>query len=87
MTDRTVEIVSERERERQRRWSIDEKFRLVAQTYEPGACVRQVAASHDVYPGLLFTWRRLVREGTLARLPRAVFLAVRALRQLQDLVP
>jgi len=85
MTDGRVEIVSGRER--RRRWSIDEKLRLVAETYEPGACVRQVAASHDVYPGLLFTWRRQVREGTLARSAPTVFLPVRAAREPQDPVP
>ena len=64
MADTTIEIVTGRER--RRRWSVEEKLRKVAATYEPGACVRQVAASNDLYPGLLFTWRRQAREGTLA---------------------
>jgi transposase len=77
MTDTRIEIVTGRGR--RRRWSVDEKLRMAAATYEPGACVKQVAASHDIYPGLLFTWRRQAREGTLA--PAAatpMFLPVRA---------
>jgi transposase len=76
MADTTIEIVSGRER--RRRWSVEEKLRIVAATYEPGACVKQVAASYDLYPGLLFTWRRQAREGTLAPAPTRMFLPVRA---------
>ena len=76
MADTTIEIVTGRER--RRRWSVEEKLRKVAATYEPGACVRQVAASNDLYPGLLFTWRRQAREGTLAHPALPVFLPVQA---------
>ncbi len=76
MADTTIEIVTGRER--RRRWSVEEKLRMVAATYEPGACVKQVAASHDIYPGLLFTWRRQVREGTLTPAAMPLFLPVRA---------
>ena len=51
-----IEIITGRER--RRRWSVEDKIRVVAATYEPGACVKQVAASHDISLGLLFTWRR-----------------------------
>jgi transposase len=47
-----------------------------AETEEPGACVKQVAARHDVYPGLLFTWRRQVREGRLMRPQVPMFIPV-----------
>lgn len=76
MADTTIEIVTGRER--RRRWSVEEKLRLVAATYEPGACVKQVATSNDLYPGLLFSWRRQVREGTLALAAMPMFLPVRA---------
>ncbi len=42
-----VEILTGRER--RRRWSVEAKLRIVAETEEPGACVKQVAARHDVY--------------------------------------
>ena len=76
MADTTIEIINGRER--RRRWSIEDKLRMVAATHEPGACVKQVAARHDVYPGLLFTWRRQAREGILAPAEMPVFLPVRA---------
>jgi len=75
MSDERIEIITGRER--RRRWSVEEKLRIVAATYEPGARVKQVAASHDIYPGLLFTWRRQAREGTLAPSLSSVFLPVR----------
>ena len=43
---------------------------------EPGACVKQVAVSHDITPGLLFTWRRLPPEGKLTRSSTMTFLPV-----------
>jgi transposase len=52
-------------RERRRRWSIEQKLRIVAETEEPGASVTAVAARHDVYPSLLHAWRRQVRRGQL----------------------
>jgi len=42
------------------------KLRLVAESNEPGALIRAVAARNDVSASLLFTWRRLAREGLLA---------------------
>jgi transposase len=52
---------------RRRNWSDEEKLRFVAQTYEPGMTVSEVARRNDLSPGLLFTWRRMA-EG---RSPRA----------------
>jgi transposase len=61
MSQGAVEIIGGRER--RRRWSVEDKLRIVRETHEPGACVRAVAARHDVYPSLLHYWRRQVREG------------------------
>ena len=41
-----------------RRWSQEEKRRIVAQTLMPGASVSQVARRYDVNTNLVFTWRR-----------------------------
>ena len=51
---------------RRRRWSDEEKLRLVAECLEPGATVSEVARRHDVSPGMLFTWKRMA-EGRPAR--------------------
>jgi transposase len=45
--------------ERRRRWSKDEKARIVEETLMPEAVVSEVARRHGVAPSLLFTWRRL----------------------------
>jgi transposase len=63
MLDGTVEIISGKER--RRRWSLEEKLRIVAESEELGVRVTDVAARHEVYPSLLFNWRRQVREGRL----------------------
>jgi transposase len=44
--------------ERRRRWSASEKARIVEESVEPGAVVREVARRHDVHANLLHHWRR-----------------------------
>ena len=63
MPDGTIEIITGKER--RRRWSVEEKLRIVAEAEEPGARITEVAARNEVYPSLLFNWRRQVREGRL----------------------
>ncbi len=47
--------------ERRRRWSTDEKARIVEETLMPGAVVCEVARRGGVAQSLLFTWRRQAR--------------------------
>lgn len=51
--------------ERRRRWSYDEKVRLVGETLQPGETVCGVARRHGMAQSLLFTWRRQARQGCL----------------------
>jgi len=44
-----------------RRWSSDDKARIVEETLAPGATVSDVARRHDVRPQQLFGWRREMR--------------------------
>jgi transposase len=48
--------------ERRRRWSEDERHRIVAEAFAPGLCVAQVARDHDISTGLIYTWRRRLRQ-------------------------
>jgi transposase len=75
MPDSTLELINGREG--RRRWGVEEKLRIVAETHEPGATVGAVAARHDVYPSLLRTWRRHVRDGHLVAAQAQHFVPVR----------
>jgi transposase len=50
---------------RRRRWSDEAKGRVVAESYEPGAVVSEVARQHDITPQHLFAWRKAARGGRL----------------------
>ena len=58
-----VEIITSVQR--RRRWTASEKVRMVEETFEPGMTVSLVARRHGVAPNQLFTWRRLVAQGSL----------------------
>ena len=55
--------------ERRRRWSLEEKSRVVAETLAPGVTTSAVARRYGIYPSLLFFWRRQAREGRLTSRP------------------
>ena len=58
-----VEIITSVQR--RRRWTASEKVRMVGETFEPGMTVSLVAHQHGVAVNQLFTWRRLVAQGSL----------------------
>lgn len=60
--------------ERRRRWSAEEKARIVEETLQPGAVVTAIARRHDVHPNLLHHWRRQARRTAAGQ---ARFLPVR----------
>ena len=45
-----------------RRWSADDRARIVEETLAPGAVVSEVARRHGLTPQQLFTWRREARN-------------------------
>jgi len=48
-----------------RRWTLDEKRRIVAESYRAPRIVSATARRHGFTPSQLFTWRRLASEGRL----------------------
>lgn len=77
MSGGAIEIIMGKQR--RRRCSTEQKLRIVAEAEEPGACIKAVASRHDVYPSLLFYWRRQVRAGRLDTSDPSGFVPVRLL--------
>jgi transposase len=46
-----------------RRWTLDEKIRMVEETFQPGMSVSYIARRYGVAPNLLFRWRKLMADG------------------------
>ena len=74
MSEGIVEVIVGRQR--RRRWTVEEKLRIVAESSEPGARIGDIAARYDLYPGLLFAWRRQVRKGVLTDRRAPLFLPI-----------
>ena len=55
-TYQRVEVITGRQR--RRRWTAEEKARIVAESFEANANISDVARRHGVARGLLTTWRR-----------------------------
>jgi len=51
--------------ERRRRWSTEDKLRVLLDALEPGASIASVADRYGVSRNLLYTWLRLSREGRM----------------------
>ncbi len=49
-----------------RRWSTDERARILGETLAPGAVISAVARRHGLTPQQLFTWRREARKAAEA---------------------
>ena len=75
--DGVMKIITKRER--RRRWSVQDKLRIVAELAEPGARVCDVAARHGVCES---PWRRQLREGVLVEPQAPTFLPIRMLETL-----
>ena len=52
--------------ERRRRWSDQDRARILAAISEPGAVIAEVARREDVCTSLVFKWRREMRQAAEA---------------------
>ncbi len=48
--------------ERRRRWTDEERLRILAEAAAPGACVADVARRHDISTARIYTWRHKLRQ-------------------------
>jgi transposase len=72
MSKTAIEVITTVQR--RRRWTAEEKERLVAESLEPGAGVSAVARQAGIHPSQLYGWRRQLCAGPQ---PTATFAAVR----------
>jgi transposase-like protein len=61
-----IEVITTRG-ERRRRWSLEEKQAIVAESLAPNASLTAVARRHEIGTGLLYAWRHQLL-GQVARL-------------------
>lgn len=54
---------------RRRRWSVDDKARIIAETLAPGAVTSEVARRHGMSPQQIFGWRREAKRRSGSRAP------------------
>jgi transposase-like protein len=67
-TPEGIEIIEAAQPGRRRRFTAEEKRRLVAEAAAPGMSVSQAARRHGLSASLLFRWRRLMEQGELESL-------------------
>jgi transposase len=74
-TYRRVEVITGRQR--RRRWTTAEKTRMVAESFEAGTNISDVARRHGVARGLLTVWRRQLSSAGAMQKPQQSFATVR----------
>ncbi len=74
-TYQRVELITGRQR--RRRWTAEEKARIVSESFEADANISDVARRHGVARGLLTIWRRQVSSGGGGQEPAQSFAAVK----------
>lgn len=70
MTKHQVEVITSIER--RRRWSREDKERLVAATLESGARVSEIARSAGIHVSQLFRWRKELCQISAPSVPQLV---------------
>jgi transposase len=75
--------------ERRRRWSVEQKREIAAESLEPGLSPIMVARRYGISSGLLYTWRRHLLAGSFgtAAQPVAKFARVEVMATQADSAP
>ena len=74
-TYQRVEVITGRQR--RRRWTAEEKARIVAASLEANVNISEVARRHGVARGLLTAWRRQLSSDGISQEPQQSFAAVK----------
>ena len=74
-TYQRVEVITGRQR--RRRWTAEEKARIVAESLEANANISDVARRHGAARGLLTAWRRQLSSDGISQEPQQGFAAVK----------
>ena len=64
---RRIEVITGQRRRRQ--WTVEEKARIVAESFEEGANISEVARRHGVVRGLLTVWRHKFATAAVPQAP------------------
>src|SRR5689334_22986234 len=67
--------------ERRRRWRLEDKLRILAETEQPGAGVAEGARRHEISRSLIWNWRSQARRGRLTRAAVSAFLPVQVVSE------
>jgi transposase len=67
---RRIEVITGKRR--RRRWTAEEKARIVAESFEEGANISEVARRHGVVRGLLTVWRHKLATAAGVKAPSFV---------------
>jgi transposase len=67
---RRIEVITGERR--RRRWTTEEKTRIVAESFDEGANISEVARRHGVARGLLTVWRHKFAAAASVQAPRFV---------------
>ena len=60
-----IEVLSVTDTGRRRRWTDDEKVRIVEESHQTGETVAEVARRHEISRSQLYDWRHRYRHGLL----------------------
>lgn len=86
MTELGSDQVAQRSRRKTRRFTVEQRQQMVAESFEVGASVREVAARYGVHANQLSTWRtESGKKKTAASIAKTIrFVAVRRAPAVSD---